>query len=102
MTSNIGVKLRELRLSRKLNQTRVAGLVGVDKRTISTYETGERQPSYDVLISFARLYHVTTDYLLGLDERTMLDVSGLTEDEIDVIGELVTGMKEKNKQLKRK
>ena len=48
-----------------------------------------KQPSLDMLVSFARFYRVSTDYLLGITEARTMDITGLTEHEIDVLGELV-------------
>jgi len=41
------------------------------------HEVGERQPSYDVLIKIAKLFNVTTDYLLGYNNKDMMSLSGL-------------------------
>ena len=77
-----------------------ADIIGVNKRQISAYENDSRQPSYDILIRLAVLYHVSTDYLLGfqVSNRT-LDVSGLTRAEYTMIADLVESMSEKNKKL---
>ena len=40
--------------------------------TISSYETGRNQPSFDMLIQYADYFNVTTDYLLG---RVPFDMS---------------------------
>ncbi|MDE6714674.1 MAG: helix-turn-helix domain-containing protein [Lachnospiraceae bacterium] len=34
---------------------------------LTNYESGERTPSVEALMSLARLYHCSTDYLLGFE-----------------------------------
>ncbi len=99
MRPSFGKRLKELRLSRNLRQDQVAEVVGVDKSSVSSYEIGDRQPSYAILVSLAKLFRVSTDYLLGITDDKNIDVSGLTDHEISVISELVSLMVEKNERL---
>ena len=48
-----------------------------------------RQPSPEIIIALARLYGVTTDYLLCGNRRFFVDVSGLNEQEIAAIVNMV-------------
>ena len=41
------------------------------------------------LVELSRLFHVSTDYLLGTDTSNTLDVSGITEREYQLVYELV-------------
>ncbi|MRN26444.1 XRE family transcriptional regulator, partial [Romboutsia ilealis] len=77
-----GNTLKTLRLQNNFTQAQLAQRLGVTKSVISAYETGLRMPSYDVLISISQIFKVTTDYLLGLEKKQGLDLSGLTEDEV--------------------
>lgn len=99
MRPTIGERLRELRHKRKLRLDQVAEIIGVNKSSVSSYENGGRQPSYDILVSLARLYRVSTDYLLGLTDARSIDVSGLTERDVNAVCELVSIMAEKNERL---
>ena len=54
-------------------------------------------PSYDILIKISRIFRVTTDYLLGLESKQEIDVSGLTEDEIHALTNLVKAMQRNEK-----
>ncbi len=65
MILDLSIRLRELRVSKHLRQEQVAKMIGVTKSTISAYENDLRQPSFEVLLKFANLYCVSTDYLLG-------------------------------------
>lgn len=85
----LSVRLRELRTNKKLTQAQVAQYVGVTRGVISAYETDIRQPSYDILIRLALLYGVTTDYLLCMEEKRYLDISGLSDREAAAVCEMV-------------
>ena len=87
---NFGNRLKALRTEKRLTQKQLADQVGVAVSAISSYESGNRYPSYEVLITLARIFHVSTDYLLGLDKRTQIDVSGLKEEEIDAVTQIVS------------
>lgn len=96
MIPTFSSRLRELRQHANLRQGQVATLIGVTKSTISTYENGARQPSFDILIRLANLYRVSTDYLLGQTNTYSIDLSDLTEEEKALITELVSSMSKKN------
>lgn len=68
---NTGERLKTLRIENGLTQKQVAERVGVAVSAISSYEGGIRLPSYGVLIKLSKLYHVTTDFLLGAEKRVM-------------------------------
>ena len=68
MIKDLGQRLQEQRILKNLSQKQVATSIGVSASVISNYESGERTPSVEILISLARLYHCSTDYLLGLDK----------------------------------
>ena len=60
--------LKELRLERRLTQSELADLLIVNQRTISSWETGIREPDFEMLVKIAKLFDVTTDYLLGVED----------------------------------
>lgn len=69
-------RLQSLRKDAGLKQSDLAEALHSNNATISTYENG-REPSFDVLIDFAKFFHVTTDYLLGLSSSKGTDSSVL-------------------------
>lgn len=60
-----GQILRDLRTSKKLNQSRLAELLGVSLTAYQKYEHGTAEPNFDNLSKLADFYGVSTDYLLG-------------------------------------
>lgn len=94
---DFGNTLRTLRIRNNLTQAQLAKRLGLTKSVISAYETGSRMPSYDILITIARIFKVSTDYLLGIEYKQNIDLSGLTEDEIKALLNLIKTMKRNNK-----
>jgi transcriptional regulator with XRE-family HTH domain len=90
---DFGNILKSLRLQNNLTQAQLAQKLGVTKSVVSAYENGIRMPSYDILISIARIFKVTTDYLLGVEHKQEIDLSGLTNDEISALLNLIKAMK---------
>lgn len=87
---DFGERLRHLRKRANLSQEQLAHRLSVTKGMVSSYETGMRMPGYAVLGKMARVFNVTTDYLLGLDNSECLDISGLTEKQKDILSDLVS------------
>ena len=92
---NFGEKLKSLRISQRLTQQQLADRVGVAKSVVSYYESGDRYPSYDVLIKIARIFHTTTDYLLDVSKDSVVDVTGLSEEDIAVVRTVAEALKRK-------
>lgn len=90
---DFGNRLKTLRTQNNLTQNQLAKRLSLTKSVISAYENGIRMPSYDTLISISRLFKVTTDYLLGLERKQDIDLSGLTESEITALLNLIKAMK---------
>ncbi len=91
-----GLKLRELRKQKQLTQKQLAAMINVKHSVISFYELGDRLPSPEVLKKLAAALNVSADYLLGLEKKETIDVSGLTEKDISVVRSLVDVLREKN------
>lgn len=92
---DFGNTLKTLRKQHNMTQAGLAQKIGLTKSVVSAYETGLRMPSYDVLISLSRIFKVTTDYLLGIERKTDIDLSGLSESEIEALLNLIKAMKAK-------
>lgn len=97
---DLGEKLKELRIEKKLTQRQAAKQIGVTASVISAYENGIRQPSYEVLIKLSLLYNASCDYLLGVsgrrtvEQQQTLSLDGLTPSKIALVRQLVKALKE--------
>ena len=61
-------KIKELRLSYKLNQVEMAKALGVSKQCVSNWENDNVLPSIEMLVKIAKFFNVSSDYLLGIKE----------------------------------
>ncbi len=63
-----------------MTQADFASRLGVTGAAVSAYETGNRLPSYEVLVKIANILGVSTDALLGRQsaDRVVVDVTSLT------------------------
>ena len=93
----MGDKLKSLRTEKKLTQKQVADQIGLAISAVSSYESGSRYPSYDVLVQLAHIFHVSTDYLLGMTDKRNIDVTCLGDEEIELISQLVEKLRQKVK-----
>lgn len=92
---NFGCKLKELRIGQKMTQQQLAERIGVAKSVVSYYESGDRYPSYDVLIRIAHVFHTSTDYLLDFEKESVIDVTGLSKEDIAVVRTVAEALKRK-------
>lgn len=100
MIPTFASRLRQLRLNINLRQEQVAEYISVSKSVISTYENNTREPSIEILIRLAELYHVSIDYLLGKTNKYSLDISDLSDEEAAAISQMVFVMAKKNEYHK--
>ena len=86
---DLGSRLKLLRINAHLTQLQVAQRIGVSKAMISSYELSSRFPSYEILVKLASLFHVSTDYLLGLEKIKTISIDGLSDGQISLIGSII-------------
>lgn len=85
-----GEKLKLLRYEKGLTQDDIGYLLNVTKSCISCYESGTRQPSLDILIQLATYFHVSIDFLIGIEEYngSMRKEIKLTNKDVHFLNEL--------------
>ena len=75
-------RIRKLRLERSWSQVDLAKKLNVTKQSVSNWENDNIQPSIEMLVKLAREFSVSTDYLLGLEERRYLEITGLSDEDM--------------------
>lgn len=88
--------LKQLRKNRALTQKELGDRIGLSKAVISKYENGMGYPTFDVLIRIALFFGVTCDYMLGVKNGKTIDVSMLTDSQIDSVHVLIAEFSKAN------
>lgn len=86
---DFGLRLKELRETKKMSQGDLAKKINKSKSVISGYENNVKTPPIDVLVNLALIYNVSLDYLLGIDKKEMISVDGLSERQRKIIYDLL-------------
>lgn len=59
-------RIKELRTDNSFTQQFVANYLKIDRSNYSKYELGKLEPNLEMVVALAKLYNVSTDYILGL------------------------------------
>ena len=92
MNNMLSENIRFLRTNAGINQITFADRMGVTKQCVSNWENDNVQPSIEMLVKIADYFNVTTDYLLGRDEKRLIDVSHLTDEQTAHISLLINDL----------
>ncbi|MBQ7661128.1 MAG: helix-turn-helix transcriptional regulator [Clostridia bacterium] len=73
--------IKAMRIAFGWNQVELAKRLCVSKQCISNWENDNVQPSVEMLLKLADLFAVSTDRLLGRDDKKIIDADGLTDEQ---------------------
>ena len=104
----IGDRLQEIRKDHGDTQQRLADKLNVSLHAVRCWEQDKSAPSHEILVTICRLYHVSSDYLLGLtDSSNVYPASSkvLSDDNRSLLKRfekflIAEQIKEKNKKCK--
>ena len=65
---NYLTRLKTLRCEKQLSQKQLADELKTTNSSICDWETGRAEPNIETLIHIAKLFEVSVDYLLGLED----------------------------------
>ena len=66
--SEVGPRLKRVRLQREVTLVELAAATGISKSTLSRLETGQRKPSLELLLPIAQAHRIPLDELVGAPE----------------------------------
>ena len=77
------------------SQVQLAEKLNISKQTVSNWENENIQPSIEMLVRIAKLFHVSTDYILCLDNAQTINVDGLPKPFIAHLTQIIEDYKQK-------
>ena len=86
-------QIQKLREARRMSQVELGKRLGVTKACICNWEKDNAQPSVEMLVRMASFFAVSTDYLLGFEPREYLDVTGLPDETVAHLRQIVEDLK---------
>ena len=94
---DFGEKIRTLRKEKELSQSELGNQIGgISKAVVSKYETGNVYPDYEIIVRIAKLYNVTTDYLLGMNDEKLPAEPSLTENQSKLLTHIIAEFSKEN------
>ena len=84
-----GDNIKKLRTAHNLSQVQLADELSVSKQTVSNWENNNILPSIEMLLKISRFFSVSADFLLELDDRRYIEISGLTDRQLAHIQQII-------------
>jgi len=89
----LGERILELRTAHNWTQVQLAQKLCVSKQAVSNWENNNILPSIEMLIRISKVFSTSTDYLLSIDNRKYIEVTGLTDTQMAHIKFIIDDLK---------
>lgn len=81
----ISHRIKELRERNHFSQAELAKILGITRSSVNAWELGISVPSTKYVIKLAHLFSVSSDYLLEIEHKEVLDISSLDDDSVKIL-----------------
>ena len=92
----IADRIKFLREQQKITQTELSKRLGITRSSVNAWEIGISVPSTQYVVELASIFRVSTDYLLGVSSSVSLPVSDLSEQDLQMVYQLLDYIRKKN------
>ncbi len=87
-------RIKALREARGWTQAELARRMNMTRNGINSWEQGLSMLSPPSLVDLAKLFSVSTDYLLGVENHSTVNVTGLNEEDVALLARLADRLRE--------
>ena len=87
-------RIKALREARGWTQAELARRMNMTRTGINSWEQGLSMLSPPSLVDLAKLFSVSTDYLLGVENHSTVNVTGLNEEDVALLARLADRLRE--------
>lgn len=81
----ISEKIKQLREQAGLSQAQLAKKLDVTRSSVNAWEMGLSTPTTQYIVALTKLFHVSADYILGIETEQSISLQGYSEEEITLI-----------------
>ena len=81
--------IKELREDAGYSQSALAKKLDVTRSAVNAWEMGISTPTTNYIVAIAKLFHVSSDYLLGIDNKRTIILDSYNKTEIELIYNLL-------------
>ncbi len=85
----ISERIKMLREKAGYSQSKLAAKLDVSRSAVNAWEMGFSAPTTQYIVAMARLFHVSSDFILGIEQDYMLRLDHYTEEELSLIYSLI-------------
>ena len=71
-------QLKIIRKANKFTQQGLADAIGIERSTYASYETGRNKPDVNLLSKIAKVFNVSSDFILEIDTTVPLNVEDIS------------------------
>lgn len=96
----ISDKIKELRDDAGYSQSQLAKKLDVTRSSVNAWEMGISTPTTQYIVEIAKLFHVTTDYILGIENDKKITLDSYSHQEIKLINDLIHYFDENKNNVK--
>ncbi len=93
---DLGLRIKQLRESRNMSQAELGRRIYRSKSVVCSYENNMKFPPLPVLTDIARVFHVSLDYLVGIDKQEMVSVEGLSPAQKKLMDTLIIEFRDRS------
>ncbi len=91
-------RIKALRTARGWTQSELARRLCITRNGVNSWEQGLSMPSSAFLVELARVFSVSTDYLLGVEGHESICVTGLRERDVALLSELAERLRQRGSE----
>ena len=91
-------RIKQLREQAGYSQAQLAKRLDVTRSSVNAWEMGLSMPTTQNVVTLAKLFHVSADYLLGLTASSSIVLDGYTQEEIELLYKLIRYFDDQKKQ----
>ena len=85
----ISERIKELRARSNMSQVKLAKALNVSRSTVNAWEMDLSMPTIKYIIEMSKLFNVTSDYILELDNSNVISLSTLNEKQVKAIMNII-------------